>query len=233
MHRHRIARQPRHALQPPRGAGHRSVWAAALWVLGLASGCERRARPWDGPLDASVRDESQPWVRPGPDASWLTNPAAVTDGGADGGRVERVSPVGGLWVSCYGGFRPSGEPLRDVTRLGLLCGPPNGLRLVSREPLQGKVAAGARAASHRFEARRGECYRIFAVASSSIEDLDVVVRSSRGSQLAKDHSEDAWPILDPEGPICTFGDDTFTVAVSARRGSGSYAMQIWALPARP
>lgn len=235
----RTARSPcppptsRRPLRHARRLGLEALGAATLCALVVGSGCEQRARPWDGTLDGSVRDESQPWLRPGPDASWLAAPAASgADGGTDGGWVERVSPVGGLWVSCYGGFHPTDDPVRDVTRLGLLCGPPNGLRPLTKVPFEGKVAQGEEARTHRFEARRGECYRLFAVASPTIEDLDVAVRSSRGSRLAVDHSEDRWPILDPEGPLCTFDNDTFTVRVSAPRGRGRYALQVWKLPTR-
>src|SRR6266516_1256834 len=43
---------------------------------------------------------------------------------------HRPDPVGGSWVTCYGNYRPSSTPERDVTRLGLLCGPANGMMLV-------------------------------------------------------------------------------------------------------
>ena len=56
---------------------------------------------------------------------------------------------------------------------------------------------GGPAVSESFEARRGECYRVFAVAEPGVTDLDVVVRSSRGAAIAADHGEDAWPIIAP------------------------------------
>ena len=202
-------------------------------LLASLAGCER-ARPWDGPLDGSVRDESRPFLPNGPDGSWLPDGGNATDASpaSDAGTGLPPSPVGGLWVSCYGNFHPSGHPLRDVTRLGLLCGPANGMTLLTTEPFEGKVAETERPSVHRFAARRGECYRIFAVAERSVADLDVTVRSSRGSRLAQDHSEDGWPILDPERPFCTFDDDTFKVLLAARRGAGRYAAQVWRLPAR-
>lgn len=218
---------------PPRGRSPaRFAFTILLWAVLAPStwlGCEPQ-RPWDGPLDGAVQDESRPWLPHGTDASWLRDGGPV-DGGAspDGGRALSPSAVGGLWVSCYGGFHPSGHPLRDVTRLGLLCGPPNGMKLLTTEAFQGEVAEGQQPVLHHFDARRGECYRVFAVAEPGVTDLDILVRSSRGSRLAKDHSEDAWPIVAPDRPFCTFDDDRFTVALRARRGSGRYAAQVWKL----
>jgi hypothetical protein len=204
---------------------------AALLGLGLLGlGCARE-RPWDGPADAGTHDESRPWLSPKPDASWLRDPdAGAGDAGSDGAAVQSPSPVGGLWVSCYGGFHPSDSPRKDVTRLGLLCGPPNGMGRANEASLEGAVDETKAPSTHRFQARRGECYRIFAVADRGVSDLNVAVYSSRGSKLATDHGEDRWPIVHPERPFCTFDDDTFAVHFRARRGAGRYAAEIWKLP---
>jgi hypothetical protein len=111
-----------------------------------------------------------------------------------------------------------------------MCGPPNGMSLVNAQPMTGQVRPPGEATGHRFQAKRGECYRIFAVGTSSVGNLDVTVRSSRGSRLAADDSEDSWPIVEPDRPICTFDDDTFTVELSSRDGRGAYAAEVWRLP---
>ncbi len=139
--------------------------------------------------------------------------------------------VGGPWVRCYGGFHPAGDPLKDVTRLAILCGPENGMKRLSTRALEGVVNAGAAAVSEAFDARRGECFRIFAVAEPSVADLDVVVRSSRGAPIAADHGEDAWPIVQPDRPFCALEDDRYTFEVSARKGSGRFAAEVWVLHA--
>jgi hypothetical protein len=119
--------------------------------------------------------------------------------------------------------------VKDVTRLSLLCGPENGMRRLSKQPMQGSVTADGPSVVEAFEARRGECYRVFAVAEPGVADLDVVVRSSRGSAIAADHGEDAWPIVQPDRPFCALEDDRVTVEVSAKRGSGRFAAEIWVL----
>lgn len=202
---------------------------AALSLLAL--GCERRARPWDPP-DGSA---PQP-IAPAPPIT--SRPVITDDAGApteDAGApavIEGPTPpvrVGGPWVRCYGGFRPSGDPVKDVTRLSILCGPENGMKRLSKQPLEGTVREGGPGVSETFQARRGECYRVFAVAEPAVGDLDIVVRSSRGASIAADHGEDGWPIVQPDRPICPLEDDRYSFEVTAKRGSGRFAAEVWVL----
>jgi hypothetical protein len=199
--------------------------AGAVLVLGL--GCEHRAHPWDQPDAGDPRvtvAAPPPIVLPFLDAGdGEAGPAREPDAPAAPVRV------GGPWVRCYGGFKPAGDPIKDVTRLSLLCGPENGMKRLSKEPLQGPVSAGGPSVNESFEAKRGECYRIFAVAEPAVADLDVVVRSSRGAAIAADHGEDAWPIVQPDRPVCALEDDRWTYEVSARKGAGRFAAEVWVL----
>jgi hypothetical protein len=200
-----------------------------LFAICLSLGCEHHARPWDEPDSGGPRLTETP-----------PQPILLPHGGA--GEVERdggpradepEAPalpvrVGGPWVRCYGGFHPSGDPVKDVTRLSLLCGPENGMKRLSTSPLEGSVTPGGPPVTEGFEARRGECYRVFAVAAE-VADLDVVIRSSRGTAIAADHGEDAWPIVQPDRPFCALESDHYTVEVSAKRGSGRFAAEVWVL----
>ncbi|EYF08017.1 Hypothetical protein CAP_7039 [Chondromyces apiculatus DSM 436] len=163
---------------------------------------------------------------------------AGRDGGAgDGGEAQAgaegpVTPpvrVGGPWVRCYGNFRLSGTPLQDVTRLSLLCGPSNGMRRYSKEAVVGVVGAGKPAVTAPVPLRRGACYRVFAVGDGGIGDLEVVMRSSRGVAIATDAGEDAWPIVQPDRPFCALDDDDAVLEVSARKGAGRFAAEVWVL----
>ena len=209
----------------------RSLPTLALALLVLV-GCEDRPRPWEEAGGAVA-------------ASSATSPRIpFGDGGVepedtredDAGPAPPETPalplrVGGPWVRCFGNFKISGAPVPDVTRLSLLCGPENGMDRLSKKPFEGSVAEGQPPLSTTFPARRGECYRIFAVAEPAVADLDVTVRSSRGAAIAADHGEDAWPIVQPDRPFCALEDDTFTVEISARQGSGGFAAEIWRLRA--
>ncbi len=96
--------------------------------------------------------------------------------------------------------------------------------------VQGQLAP-AQVATVALQATTGHCYRIFAVASASIDDLNVVLRSPRGSVLARDDSHDRWPIVEPERPFCALEDGTYSVQLSAAT-AGTFALAIWQLTAR-
>ncbi|MGK4004601.1 hypothetical protein WMF31_18355 [Sorangium sp. So ce1036] len=162
--------------------------------------------------------------------------AAAPQAEGDAGALEDpdlpVPPVrvGGPWVRCYGNFRLSGDPRKDVTRLSLLCGPANGMRRLSPEAIEGHVAEGGAIVTEKLQLVRGACYRVFAVGGPGIINLDVAVRSSRGAMVASDGSEDAWPIVQPDRPVCALEDDDgASVEISARRGAGRFAAEVWVL----
>ena len=139
--------------------------------------------------------------------------------------------VGGPWVRCYGDFRLEGPLLADLTRLTMLCGPANGMRRLSKNPVEGDVAEGGAPVTIPFAAKRGFCYRVFAVAEPSVTDLDVVVRSSRGASIAQDHGEDRWPIVQPDRPFCPLENDAMSIEMTARHGKGHAAAEVWMLRA--
>ena len=209
--------------------GVRSYLPLLPLALCFSLACTHPKRPWDQPDAAPTAAE------PAPSLS-IVLPRVDAPAGS-GGPERPAEPdlpatpvrVGGPWVRCYGGFHPAGDPVKDVTRLSILCGPENGMKRLSQRPLEGSVTAGGPSVSETFEARRGECYRVFAVAEAGVGDLDVVVRSSRGAAIAADHGEDAWPIVQPDRPVCALEDDRYTVEVSAERGSGRFAAEVWVL----
>ena len=221
----------------------RTRWLLFGLVPALAVGCQPRARPWDqGDAEAPLapRPSATPTsMLPPPSAAATDDPGADPTAGdagpvAPGSEAEGRAPtplvrIGGPWVRCYGSFHPAGDPVKDVTRLALLCGPENGMRRLSRAPIEGEVTEGAPGITTTFEARRGECYRVFAVADATVTDLDVTVHSSRGAAVAADHGEDAWPIVQPDRPFCPLEKDVYTLEIAAHRGHGHFAAEIWVL----
>lgn len=144
------------------------------------------------------------------------------------GSGDKVTPGGG-WVRCREGFALSGDPVKDVTRLGLLCGPSNGMRRRSRQAIVGVVGEHEPPVTASIRAARGACYRVLAAADAGVGELDVTVRSSRGAGVAADHAKGRLAVVQPDRPFCTFSDETFTVEVSAARGAGRFAAEVWAL----
>ncbi|MBW2458151.1 MAG: hypothetical protein JRI68_26845 [Deltaproteobacteria bacterium] len=240
--RHAASAAGRARRQKPR-AGLPGVCAAAGWVAalcGVAAGCSKADPPWTHQPDGAVVDESEPFLPGDRSGPWLGDASVGQSPAGDSGTKQApVSRVGGLWVSCYGRFKPSGDPVKDVTRLGLMCGPVNGMTQQG-DTIRGTVEPGTGRPGQpgvpilagQFRVQAGNCYRIFAVAAPKVRDLDVTIRSSRGSRLTSDQTEDPWPIVDPERPFCSFEDDTFSIEVASGGAAGPFALQVWTLVGR-
>ncbi len=189
-------------------------------VASLALGaCDANRHPWDQPTGGTPprppsADEPAPSAAPS---------AAVT---APSGRIES----GGPFVTCLAGFSPSAEPVRDVTRLSLVCGPENGMRRVLEVPFEGALSEGGAALEIPLELKRGSCYRVFAVADPAIEDLDVSLSSARGVVIASDPGVGRVVVLQPDRPLCSTADDAATLRVLAKKGRGRFALEIYAMP---
>ena len=160
-----------------------------------------------------------------PTASAPEPPARPADASLPDGRA---APVGGNWLRCYASFVPRTDPELDVLRLGLLCGPSNGMRKLT-DARESAVPNGGGAREHRFAAESGDCYRIFAVGEPSVEDLDVEVFDPKGARIAWDTSDDRWPVVSPDGPFCVFSEGEHRAVIRAQRGAGRYAVEIWRL----
>ncbi len=113
-------------------------------------------------------------------------------------------------------------------RLGLMCGPSNGMRKAV-EAKDTELGEGVKEREHAFVAELGDCYRVFAVGDSGIEDLDVEVLGPSGTRVAFDTSDDRWPVVKPDGPFCVFEGGTYKARVHAQRGAGHYAIEVWRL----
>jgi hypothetical protein len=142
--------------------------------------------------------------------------------------LGRPAPVGGRWLSCYGSFAPQSDPRLDVGRLAQACGPPNGM--VKAASFAGELHADAGPpGEHRYTAREGECFRVFAVADPAIEDLDIEVFDSSRRRVAFDDGDDRWPVVRPDGPFCAFDAGEQLIRVKAAHGGGRYAIELWRL----
>src|SRR5437762_532027 len=77
--------------------------------------------------------------------------------------------------------------------------------------------------------REGAKRRRRGAASAEVAELDITVRSSRDVAVAADHGTGRLAVVQPDRPFCTFADDVFSVEVSAKRGSGRFAAEVWSL----
>lgn len=175
-----------------------------------------------GCLDASPRPPEAPdWKKPRPaaldisDASLSSRPSAAPDRYADP-----------FWSACYKDFQPSADPVSDLDRLGFTCGAPRGYAAAS--PIHtGSQKAEDPAERLSFRARKGRCYRLFAVGDATVRDLDVSILAQDGRLVAADVSKDPWSVVPPRAPWCPDEEGPFAVDISVADGQGSYALGVW------
>jgi hypothetical protein len=221
---------------------------AALAVL-AASACEQKARPWagkDGPPSAL----SPPPPGATAEVGATTEPIATAEVKANADVSATAVPVvppqateapapaqagaagivpGGPWVKCAEGLTLSDDPLKDVTRLGMVCGLSTGMRRKTQQAIVGVIGEHEPPVAVELRVARGACYRVFAVADAQVAELDVTVRSSRDVAVAADHAAGRLAIVQTDRPFCTFAADVFSLEVTARRGSGRFAAEVWSL----
>lgn len=208
---------------------YRRLSTTVSLVALLAGACRTTAKPGSEPSEASAApSERLAGSGAAPAGSGKGPPSATAPPASAAVPTDAAAPVGGNWLRCYSGFSPRNEPEREVQRLGLLCGPVNGMRKVASATDSARDDGGT-AREHRFQAEVGDCYRIFAVADPGVFDLDVEVLAPDGRRVARDTGDDRWPIVNPDGPFCLHEAGEYRAVVRAARGAGSYGIEIWRL----
>lgn len=126
---------------------------------------------------------------------------------------------------CYRGFRTSGEPDVDVTRLGMLCGPSAGLTF-QHDVVRGRLDEDAPARAHSIALRRGECMSAFA-AASDIEDLELEIVGPDGVPLGHANVGRPWVVFPQSGPYCPEASGVHQLLARTHGRSGPYSLSIW------
>ncbi len=132
---------------------------------------------------------------------------------------------------CYREVQFSGQHAKDFGALTDKCGKPTGL-LEYVKPAEGKL--------HHVKDKRdtfsvkllgGYCYRYFAVADSTIKDIDILVQKPGGAIVASDQQTQPVAIIDFEKAWCMDEDATYEFHVEVDgEGQGAYTFGIWLRP---
>ena len=128
-------------------------------------------------------------------------------------------------VACYAGFSPSSSPRIDVSRLGVVCGPPSGL--VKLAWTGGVLDETGRAPKLRWDAERGDCFRLFAVAGQPVEDLQVEVRGTAGLEGALANETRRWAVVGEHGLFCAERAGHYQAVFGTHEGTGELAAAVW------
>ena len=133
---------------------------------------------------------------------------------------------GRRFEACRARFRPTGDVRRDLEAMTALCGPPNAMHAVT-PVLDGTQSAADPIARFSFTGETGRCYRVFSAAEPGVADLDLAVLDPDQAVVGHDTADDAFPVLNPDGPLCLTKPGRYELLVSVERGAGRYALQIW------
>ena len=57
--------------------------------------------------------------------------------------------------------------------------------------------------------------------------MDLAMLDPNKNVVGHDTNEDAFPMLNPDGPFCLTRPGEYTVLVSVEKGAGHYALQVW------
>jgi hypothetical protein len=128
--------------------------------------------------------------------------------------------------NCYVGIDLTRDAPTDLAAIVQRCGAPMGMSPVGGAIID-SLSAGQPMHEYGVDVEAGSCYRIFAVGGRGIEDLDTGLKDPAGEWVSKDILDDAFPILNPNGPFCVRQGGRHKLLVSVAKGSGTYAVQLW------
>lgn len=136
--------------------------------------------------------------------------------------------LGGVWVDCYSSFRTRDGAKKDLERLTKSCGPPTSLAPITEARLSDPQSESTAVDRFTFVAAGGGgCYRVFASADGSVEDLDVALLDDDGSLIVSDRARGPATVVPARGPLCLDRAGSYTLEVSVVRGKGAFAVQVW------
>lgn len=141
------------------------------------------------------------------------------------GQDPRATARQGL-RECDRMFFPTGDPERDVARLGEMCGGSMGMKP------QTPVLVGEqdeRGIADRFvlHLEAGQCYGVFGVGGTGVIDLDMGWRAPDGHFVAREVSPRSWSVLGARGPVCIDTSGDYELVVAVERGKGRFAARVW------
>jgi hypothetical protein len=138
------------------------------------------------------------------------------------------SPEPSNWSACATGHRAGTDPVRSIERLGLLCGPSNGM--VQQPPRsEGPLSESGDEGTFEWRGRVGRCYRLV-VAATAVADLEVELIGPDGSSVDLVNSDASWALVPATGALCVAREGGYAAKVRTHGGSGRYALDLWRLP---
>lgn len=132
-------------------------------------------------------------------------------------------------LDCNSGMKFTGTSGADYDALTGKCGAPTGLKEYSKK-VTGKFDATHLGDRFSFHMTGGFCYRFFAVADKTVQNVTIRIQRPSGDLVSIASSRNFISIMDPDTTWCKTHDRDFDVIVETSAGSGAYTFGIWARP---
>jgi hypothetical protein len=132
---------------------------------------------------------------------------------------------------CWQGLELSGTAKVDYDNLVSHCGTPTGV-VEYAHPATGHLHHDRdKRDEFKLQLAGGYCYRYFAVADSSIDDLDILVERYGGDMVGDDQTKGPVAIIQSDKPWCMDDDIEYDLNVAVKgEGHGNYVVGVYARP---
>jgi hypothetical protein len=132
------------------------------------------------------------------------------------------------WAGCAAASKPVGDAAKSLDALTNVCAA--GSKVRPGSPISGSGNATTPAASSRFHAEAGRCYRVYGAASAGVKGFIVTIMDADGANVAEYHADSVSPFIAPDEALCAEKAEDLTVLVAVGAGDGGYAVSIGAEP---
>lgn len=132
---------------------------------------------------------------------------------------------------CWQDMELSGDAAKDYAALVARCGAPTGVAEYVH-PAKGHLHhKHDQRDSFKLALAKGYCYRYFAVADATIDDLDILVTRYGGDMVGDDQTKGQVAIIQSDKPWCMDDDVDYDLEVAVNgNGQGNYLLGVWARP---
>jgi hypothetical protein len=219
-----------------------SAWLPAVGFVLLALGCGGSKAPptTSGPIASSTAAAEDEEISPAAKAAVASASASPPVTSADGSIILEllVKPGDGASefpmasakdAECTKGIGYTGKSDKDYEALTGKCGAPTGLKGYAKK-VTGKLDEKHLRDVYTFKMAGGFCYRFFAVADDTVDNLDIRVQRPEGGLVSIAASKNFVAIMDPDRVWCKTHDREFRLVVETSSGHGSYSFGVWARP---
>ena len=133
--------------------------------------------------------------------------------------------------ACWKDIDLSGKHKKDYATIIERCGAPTGL-VEYAQPVLGHIHhVKDKRDSFKLKLKGGLCYRYFAAADDTVEDLDILVETTAGALVADDKTKSPVAIIEATKSWCQTEDIEYVFHIEVDGpGKGGYTFGVWARP---